>query len=344
MKLEQCLDVLYGSDKKARIDPSTIPCIEKSDKLLLCKNPLASIRVVTYNHETYIRECLDSVVCQETDFEYEIVIGEDCSQDNTREICFEYQRQYPEKVRVLWANENVYCKGGNQARTAFHCRGEYIALIEGDDYWTDRGKLQKQIDLIRQTGAICCIANYDTKNFDGTIDKTRYSPRNAPYFGQGDMFHCYPHTSTYVIRRNLYMTWRRRFSGLHASYDVMLMHCLISIGRVVMLTDAVSVYRLTGSGIATGLTYQEKRLLGIKQYLDLYLHGPREVKRRFGSMALTYAAFFYDRSKEGWSYDFAKKYTPLITQIFLGIFSRQFWHLRTIRAALRFLRFKYIDR
>ena len=142
MNLERYLDKLCGGPSKPSIDPATIPCIETSDRIRLCKNPLVSILIVTYNHEPYIRECLESVVGQESDFEYEVVVGEDCSQDNTREICFEFQRRYPEKLRVLWSDENLYKILGNQLRTLHRCRGQYIAYLEGDDFWIDQHKLK----------------------------------------------------------------------------------------------------------------------------------------------------------------------------------------------------------
>lgn len=91
-----------------------MPCLETSDVAWLPMFPLVSVRIVTYNHEKYICECVDSVLAQQTDFEFEIVIGEDGSQDRTRDICFEYQKKYPEKVCVLWWHENVSILGQKQ--------------------------------------------------------------------------------------------------------------------------------------------------------------------------------------------------------------------------------------
>ena len=89
------------------IDPEQIPCTEISDPSRLCKNPLASIHVLTYNHGPYIVEALDSLVNQQCNFEFEILIGEDCSTDNTREICLDYQRRYPDKIRLLISEKNL---------------------------------------------------------------------------------------------------------------------------------------------------------------------------------------------------------------------------------------------
>ena len=150
MTLREELEILRGEPIKVFTgDPMDIPCIETSDAEKLCKHPVVSVHMITYNHEPYIRQAIEGVMMQNTDFEFELVIGEDCSQDKTREICFEYQKKYPDKIRVLWWHENVSKFGGNGRRVTAHCRGEFIAFCEGDDYWTDPLKLQKQVRVMR---------------------------------------------------------------------------------------------------------------------------------------------------------------------------------------------------
>ena len=130
--------------------PMDIPCIETADGEALCKHPVVSIHMMAYNHEQFLRRAIEGVVMQKTNFEFELVIGEDCSQDRTREICFEYQKKYPNKIRVLWWHDNVTKYGGNCLRVTAHCRGEFIAFCEGDDCWTDPLKLQRQVDVMRK--------------------------------------------------------------------------------------------------------------------------------------------------------------------------------------------------
>lgn len=132
------------------VAPGDIPCIETSNADKLCTHPLVSVHMITYNHEPFIRQAIEGVMMQRTDFEFELIIGEDCSQDKTREICFEYQKKCPDKIRVLWWQENVSGLGGNYGRVTARCRGEFIAFCEGDDYWTDPLKLQKQVDVMRK--------------------------------------------------------------------------------------------------------------------------------------------------------------------------------------------------
>lgn len=109
--------------------------------------PKLSVCMVTYNHEKYIKQAIESVLMQKTDFSYELVIGEDCSTDKTREIVIKYQNRYPNIIRVFLNKTNLSA-GPNFIRTLKACKGEYIALLEGDDYWIDPLKLQKQIDFL----------------------------------------------------------------------------------------------------------------------------------------------------------------------------------------------------
>ncbi len=103
--------------------------------------------MVTYNHEAYIAKALDSILSQEVDFEYEIVVGEDCSTDQTRNILLDYKSKYPQKIKLILQEKNVGPQL-NGMMTFNSCEGEYIALLDGDDYWTDNLKLQKQVDML----------------------------------------------------------------------------------------------------------------------------------------------------------------------------------------------------
>jgi glycosyltransferase involved in cell wall biosynthesis len=103
--------------------------------------------MITYNHEAYIQEAIDGVLMQKTDFPIELVIGEDCSTDKTREICCEYQMKYPNIIKLLLPEKNIGMQQ-NSYNVLMACTGKYIALCEGDDYWTDPYKLQKQVNFL----------------------------------------------------------------------------------------------------------------------------------------------------------------------------------------------------
>ncbi|WP_301754986.1 glycosyltransferase [uncultured Muribaculum sp.] len=106
---------------------------------------------MTYNHASYIKECIDGFLMQKTNFNFEVLIHDDHSTDGTEEIIKEYAKQYPDIIKPLFEKENQYSLGkpiGSAVWNLPRARGEYIAICEGDDYWTDPYKLQKQVDFL----------------------------------------------------------------------------------------------------------------------------------------------------------------------------------------------------
>lgn len=119
--------------------------------------PIVSVCVVTYNHVNYIRQCLDGILNQKVDFDFELILGDDASTDGTREICKDYAEKYPDKIRLfLHHRENNIEIGGkptgrfNFLYNLYSVKGRYIALCDGDDYWTDPLKLQKQLAFLEK--------------------------------------------------------------------------------------------------------------------------------------------------------------------------------------------------
>ena len=114
--------------------------------------PLVTIRCLAYNHALFIEKTLDGFLMQETSFPFEIVVHDDASTDGTAAIIESYQKKYPSIIKALYEKENLYSKGdGSLARVMdSFMRGKYIALCEGDDYWTDKMKLQMQIDALEE--------------------------------------------------------------------------------------------------------------------------------------------------------------------------------------------------
>lgn len=111
------------------------------------KEPLVSVSMITYNHASFIAEAIEGVLRQKTNFPFELVIGEDCSTDETRRIVMDYQQKYPDVIRVVTSETNVGMSK-NWQRTQRACSGRFIAFCEGDDYWHHPLKLQKQVDFL----------------------------------------------------------------------------------------------------------------------------------------------------------------------------------------------------
>ena len=116
------------------------------------EKPLLTVCCVAYNHAPYIRQALDSVLMQKTDFPFEILIHDDCSTDGTTEIIREYEEKYPDIIKLIYETENQYSKGIKIIRDCMgpSIQGKYVALLECDDYWTDPKKLQVQISYMEQ--------------------------------------------------------------------------------------------------------------------------------------------------------------------------------------------------
>ena len=111
------------------------------------ETPLVSVCMTTYNHEAYLRQAVESILAQETSFDVELVLGDDCSADSTAAICREYAAKYPGRVRFVTGERNVGWRA-NYRRTFEACRGKYVAYCDGDDWWSDPRKLQMQADLL----------------------------------------------------------------------------------------------------------------------------------------------------------------------------------------------------
>lgn len=145
---------------------------------------MVSISLITYNHAPYIAECLDSLLIQKTDFPYEIVVGEDESSDGTREICEEYAKRHPDKIRLIersqhtpgrskFASQGVY----NFIETMKDSLAPFSALCDGDDMWTDTSKLQQQYDIMRTHPNVSLVHSaYDSLNVQSGQKKKHHSP------------------------------------------------------------------------------------------------------------------------------------------------------------------------
>lgn len=134
--------------------------------------PLVSVCTLAYNHAPYIRECLEGILMQKTNFAFELLIHDDASTDGTADIIREYEAKYPNIIKPIYQIENQYSKGGRiNSRFNFpRAKGKYIALCEGDDYWTDSLKLQKQVDFMEANEDYgLCYTSINLLHLDKTL-------------------------------------------------------------------------------------------------------------------------------------------------------------------------------
>lgn len=152
---------IFGNKQVMAMKCPTHEDQEVSNWEMLSPNPVVSVVILTYNHSLFIRKAIDSILAQKTDFPFEICIGEDGSTDGTREICLDYAKRNPDRIR-LFLRDRLNKKRKKYPTEYMHnvyeslqsCRGDYIATCEGDDYWTNACKLQLQIDAMQRHR--CC--------------------------------------------------------------------------------------------------------------------------------------------------------------------------------------------
>ena len=213
--------------------------------------PLVSVQTITYQHGAFIRQCMDGVLMQRTSFPFEYVIGEDFSTDGTREIVLEYAKRHPNAIRVITADKNVGAKA-NVCRTLVACRGKYIALCEGDDYWTDPLKLQKQVDFLEAHPecSMCFHEAYDLWPDGRKVEYVRSHQKDIkPFYGLEDVVarHFIP-TASMVFRNGLIDLSHPEFPQITAG-DWMLHVMLAEKGALAFLDQNWSVRRIHPGGM-----------------------------------------------------------------------------------------------
>ena len=163
--------------------------------------PLISVKMITYNHAPYIAQAIESVLNQKTDYSFELVIGEDCSTDGTREIVFGYAKHYPDIIKVITSEQNVGMKK-NSNRTTAALSGKYIAWCEGDDYWIRSDKLQMQIDYL-EAHPECGIVHGEIdliNDFDGITINRWHESQNASNTNKTNNLFYEIFTGKYLVR------------------------------------------------------------------------------------------------------------------------------------------------
>lgn len=136
-----------------------------------------SVLCAAYNHEKYIRQCLEGFIMQKTNFKYEVLIHDDASTDNTAQIIREYEKKYPDIIKPIYQTENQYSKGIKITTGILlpFIRGQYVALCEGDDFWTDENKLQLQVETM-EAHPECKMCVHTVKDYYETQEKSEYYP------------------------------------------------------------------------------------------------------------------------------------------------------------------------
>lgn len=223
------------------------------------RNPIVSIVCITYNHERFIRDALDGFVMQKTNFPFEILVNDDASTDGTADIVREYESKYPDLFRCVYHTKNQWGKK-DVCRDILYpmIRGQYVALCEGDDYWTDPLKLQKQVDFLdaHPECSICfhpVTVKYDDKSQPDSIFPSEKMLQGKTILEFDDLLKC-----NFIQTNSVMYRWRFHENPLDLIPDGILpgdwfLHLLhAQVGKIGFLPDVMAVYRRHASGIWAG--------------------------------------------------------------------------------------------
>ncbi len=240
--------------------------------------------MITFNQEKYIAQAIESVLVQITKFDYELVIGEDCSTDKTRKIVIDYQKKYPNKIRLILNRHNI---GANlNFDNAFMaCKGKYIAILEGDDYWTLPSKLQKQVDFLENNPeyaisahAVDIISQSNKESF--VPDTIKKNPKKE--YTMRDLIHeNFIPTCSVVYRKInglILPSWMK-----HVSYQDLPLHILhAQYGKISYFPEVMACYRVHSGGMWANRDklFKIKRTITIYKHLNRYFkYQSKDVKR-----------------------------------------------------------------
>lgn len=225
--------------------------------------PLVSICCLTYNHEPYLRQCLEGFMIQKTNFPFEVLIHDDASTDRTAEIIREYELKYPNIIIPIYQAENKYSKGVGVTRVYQfpRARGKYIAMCEGDDYWIDPYKLQKQVDFLEEHTDFSATGHQTEVIFENDPDEKelfsscRNHTNTKKKVIQSNVFH----TSSIVFRRQALMKYDLLNSKTLVEHALFIL--IAQSGKFYYFNETMSVYRKHNSSIS-GTSTPEKAYPG----------------------------------------------------------------------------------
>lgn len=215
-----------------------------------------AIWMVTYNHEDFIAQAIEGVMMQQTKFSYKLFIGEDCSTDKTREICLAYKEKFPDKIELILQEKNVGANTNAQTvyKVCFGSGAKYIAMCEGDDYWTDPNKLQIQVDFLENNPEYVATSHANMAIYDDSM--INLNPGQAvKYKGNKDTFtiddvisNNIPCQTSTLVFRNVFKYNYPQWTAQCLLGDWALQICLGQIGYFKYFKKEMGCYRVHAGG------------------------------------------------------------------------------------------------
>lgn len=230
-----------------------------------------SVCISAYNHEEFIEDALNSVLGQDCNFEYEVILSNDFSTDNTHEVIEKYIENHPKGYRIRYFNQTKNLGiNGNLIFTLEQAQGKYIALLEGDDYWIDMQKLQKQFSFLEaNSDYTLCTAAYravtlDHQQFDrklgGDVEDYTYTFDTIKDFSPN-------YLNMFFIRQSLEVEKLKEF--VYSGDNVIFLMCL-SKGKIYFSNEILAFRRTHANSAWTAKSEIERKKMGVEQLIGLY--------------------------------------------------------------------------
>ena len=268
--------------------------------------PLVSICCITYNHESYIRETIEGFLMQKTKFPIEVLIHDDASTDKTADIIREYENKYPDIIKPIYQFDNKYSKGISVSVTYNfpRARGKYIAMCEGDDYWTDPSKLQKQVDFmeVNPDCSLCFHASKSIRN-NNPNDYTLHRPKDIPLHNKFEMKHAILGGGGFMATNSMlfqskYIQDRPAWMEKTPVGDAPLMLLLASKGKIGYIDEVMSVYRIMSSSTSWSASMQDRTRRRTHHYaiLEMWDNFDDWTEKKYSSI------IFQKKMNDRWNY------------------------------------------
>ena len=259
---------------------SFVNCISEEEitKLWDKEKPLVTIVCVTYNHGLYIKDAINGFLAQKSSYPFEIVIYDDASNDNAQQIINFYYNQYPNLIKPILQKENQWLGKGINGTIKFAypaAKGKYIALCEGDDYWTDPCKLQKQVDFLEKNSDFNICFTRVFKLLDQEIVELDFNNIKTE-FTLNDLYKDFiPIITCSVLMRNFELPkWIKNINIV----DIAIFTACSNKSKIKLLNEFTSVYRIHNNGIWQGATIEKQIRDRLQLYFTVFPYVNKEIK------------------------------------------------------------------
>jgi len=237
---------------------------------------MLSVCMVTYNHEKWIARAIEGVLLQQTSFPIELIIGEDCSTDNTRRIIQSFSSEHPEIIKAFF-NKNNLGLAENFSQLLNKCNGVYIAICEGDDFWTDPQKLQKQVDFLKQNPD-CIITSHNSRRLYETDNLYEENIKFSSdfYFEQERFLKEWVTQPLTVVFKNIFRDYTLINREKDIFCDVILFYELLKHGNGYFMKENMGTFRVHQTALSSGLSRRQWLINHIIMFDFLYKYNRRD--------------------------------------------------------------------